>query len=368
MKKIFAMAIAAVFSLPAASFAAPPVDVEIADEEAKDFFSEPEVEEEEEEGVRKNADDAFEELEATEKGAKIKRKKRSRSASDESDDNSNINQNVVNVMVVTGDKDTKAEAKAENKAEVKAEQPPAPVQVLETPVQPPVQKDSKPLAQVDSSRFYGHNTWKSWWEKEPGIGGGDVLFFGTSGGYGGGLYLGLGFEGMFSDWGGIRLTVNGAGFNQHEGRTHRGQDQVFYTNNGDWDFFLGGKTVAPRPANGSVGAAFMHLEDLSLTLHFGGDSGLDLYPSIGVSHFGYHLDTNEQDWTGGSVFLRAGAGLQYIYKRFFIGVDVGWYPVELGRYGVVHNEHGDDEFHERAVDDPFDSRRVTFSGHMGLAL
>lgn len=93
--------------LPAVLYAAPPVDVEIADEEAKDFFSsEPE---EEEEGVKKNADDAFEELEATEKGAKIKRKKRARSEGDDSDDNSNINQNVVNVMVVTGDKDTKVD-------------------------------------------------------------------------------------------------------------------------------------------------------------------------------------------------------------------------------------------------------------------
>lgn len=352
--------------LPAVLYAAPPVDVEIADEEAKDFFSsEPE---EEEEGVKKNADDAFEELEATEKGAKIKRKKRARSEGDDSDDNSNINQNVVNVMVVTGDKDTKAEAKADSKVDVKAEQPAAPVV---QPVEVPVHKDSapkaEPVVQANSSQFYGHNTWKSWWEKEPGIGDGDVLFFATSGGYGGGLYLGLGFEGMFSDWGGIRLTVNGAGFNQHAGRYDRGDDQLFFVNNGDWDFFLGGKTVAPTPEKGTVGQAIMHLEDLSFTLHFGGDSGLDLYPSLGVSHFGYHLDTNGQDFSGGSVFMRAGAGLQYVYKRFFAGVDLGWYPVELARYGIVDTARGE-QARAKRIDDPFDSRRVTFSAHLGLAL
>ena len=82
--KLQGLVIAAVTGLvwAPAAFADPPVNVEIADEEAQDFFSSEEEEEEESKDtrdrIRKNADAMFEELEASSKGAKIKRAKKQR--------------------------------------------------------------------------------------------------------------------------------------------------------------------------------------------------------------------------------------------------------------------------------------------------
>src|SRR5262245_47702566 len=73
--------------------AEPPVNVEILDEEAEDFFSEPEEEEEAEEEeapaekskkkskVEADADAMFEELEANTKGGKIRRAKKAKKSS-----------------------------------------------------------------------------------------------------------------------------------------------------------------------------------------------------------------------------------------------------------------------------------------------
>src|SRR5688500_16525429 len=76
-----------------------PVDVEVIEEEEEDFFADEKETEEEEApadeppakaGVRKNAKDAFDELEANEKGVAIKRKKKQRASS--GDVNENVNQ------------------------------------------------------------------------------------------------------------------------------------------------------------------------------------------------------------------------------------------------------------------------------------
>jgi len=75
-----------------------------------------------------------------------------------------------------------------------------------------------------------------------------------------------------------------------------------------------------------------------------------------------------QDVHGGSAFLRAGAGVQWVYKRFFAGVDVGWYPVELYRYGVEDRPGDEIRIVEQKIDDSVDRRRVTLSAHVGLSL
>jgi hypothetical protein len=375
----------------------PPVDVRALDDEDEDFFNEKPAKKAEENKKKADIDTGedevkpakktkggsdeeglFEELDAMEKGVKIKRSKRQ-------GENENTNQQVVNV-IVHGEKDTKsiagAKTTSENDAsnEAKQLQKQQEEQKLITQPQilpygqtPPGQKArttretlpsatlSRPTPGIAGQK--GH-TWSDWWNRENHLETGDVLFFWQAGAYGKVFNQGLGIEGLFSDWTGLRLTVNGSFVD----RAHGGFDR-----DGDWNspdesgrafgFFNG----ASASSNNGVLSAFTHLEDLSMTFHFGHQShGLDLFPSFGFAHYGYNLRTDLGNEKGGAGFLKVGVGLNWFYKRFFIGGELGWYPVELFRYTLDRNDRGADQAMFHDVGHAVDSHRVRFTAHVGM--
>lgn len=137
----------------------------------------------------------------------------------------------------------------------------------------------------------------------------------------------------------------------------------------DLDLFLGG---APLTSGGdrSVERAVLHQEEVAFQLHLDAGHGFELSPSVGLAHFGYWSRSREGDTDrGGSAFLRAGLIARWFYKRFFVGVDAGWCPVELVRYELVPGRRDDELRAERLpVRDAFDARRVTAALQVGLSL
>lgn len=214
---------------------------------------------------------------------------------------------------------------------------------------------------------FGHESWNEWWDRAPAIADGDVLVFYTLGGYGGGLYQGVGFEGLFADWGGLRLAGYADYYEPYDGEL--GEHHDLFKTADDFDFFLGGRSVAPRSiAVGDIRRAFLHMEELSMTVHLGSRHAFDIYPSLGISHFGYYVRSDQTE-RGGAGYVHAGLGFNWIYKRFFAGLDLGWYPIEMFRYSVERTARGGElELVSRNVGDPFDARRFTISGHAGLSL
>jgi hypothetical protein len=376
----------------------PPVDVHIAEDDDEDFFSDSKakkkVEEPREEKsadesasdegdkpkdrgakeeVKKHADELFDELNAAEKGVTVKKKRGRQSA-----DNENTNTQVVNVVVV-GEKDTKsiASGKADNEAKqqnVNKDVPPAQGGVT-VPTPPPVPQVPRTTRETIDRPLtvrrapppppgppVHHDYWSDWWERPSMLEAGDVMVFYSVGGYGGGLYQGLGFEGLFASWGGLRLSAHGDFFN------HDTQGRDWDESNSNWGFFVGGRSPTP-PVSGHVSSAFVHMEDLAFALHFGSQHhGLDLSPSIGLSHFGYSIDSTDQGTQrGGAGFVRVGAALSYFYKRFFAGIDVGWYPWQIFNYTIdLRPETRDTGVAFKDFGNAYDSHRVSIAGHVGL--
>jgi hypothetical protein len=368
----------------------PPVDVHVADDDEEDFFSDskakkkaepepapaqqaqPAQPEDAKDEVRRHAKDAFDELDAMEKGVTVKKGKKKTSA-----DNENTNTQVVNVVVV-GEKDTKTvatqKADNENKQQnLNKDVPPAqggvmapsgPARTTRETIDHPITVRRGPPPPPPPMR---HDKWSDWWERPSYIEAGDVWVFYSVGGYAGGIYQGLGFEGLFSDWGGLRLVVHGDLFNHSDwGNAHADPIGINQSNVG---FFVNAAQPTPT-ATGRFGTVFGHMEELSFTLHLGSRwHGLDLSPSIGVAHMGYSIDSSDQGLQrGGTGYLRAGAALNWFYKRFFLGVDVGWYPVQLFSYTIEQRGEQQD-VGARFVNNGngYDSHRITLSGHMGLS-
>ncbi|MCK6552698.1 hypothetical protein L6R52_43145 [Myxococcota bacterium] len=228
-------------------------------------------------------------------------------------------------------------------------------------------EDAAPEGSAEAAWNYGISTWTSWWEREESIREGDLVVGYRLGGWGGGAYHGLSIEGVFSDWGGLALTVHGAfqhdmdrGDGWHRDRWEGRSDRL--------DFFLGGETVGPTLADGeTLDYAVLHMEDLVLNWRWGDGRGFDFTPSFGVGHFGYDVKTGAGDvMRGGSGFLRVGFQLSYVHKRFLAGLDMGWYPRELFRYTLEQRgPHGHLDVVEQEIGDRTDWRRMTSSLFVG---
>lgn len=215
-----------------------------------------------------------------------------------------------------------------------------------------------------STAARARSSWNTWWDRPRGISEGDLIPMYTVGVWGRGLYQGLGLEMLATDEIGIDVSVQLGGyaaFDRYGGRN-------VWRNNSDWDFFIGGKTAGPVVDNRDVDFAILHLENLSAKLHLGGGSGFDVAPSLGFSHFGYHLDLGSQTVSGGSGFVRAGIAAQWIHKRFMAGVDAGWHPIQLLSYGVVGRSYSAPNVETREVAQVFDPLRFTASVFLGLSL
>jgi hypothetical protein len=341
--------------LPRAWAEKPPIDVRALDDEDEDFFNdkpakkkaeEKQVEEkkaeEKKDDARSNEDKMFDELNANENGVKVTKKKKG----------DNDNTNIVNVYVNGGNNKAEADQKQLQKqsSEQKQEATTPPI----TPTPPLIPSGQTPPGQKARTTRetvpYGsvgvisrtpppppprQHTWSDWWNRENKLESGDVLFFYQIGGYGGVFNQGLGLEGMFSDWTGLRLSVNGSFFDAHGGdRWGDGADGDLSSHG--YGFFNGGSVSTTA----EVFSAFTHFEDLALTFHLGhhGSHGFDLFPSIGVAHFGYDLKTDIGDIKGGAGFAKLGLGLNWFYKRFFVGVELGWYPLEIFKYGIGQSQ------------------------------
>jgi hypothetical protein len=413
-KLVIASALSFSFALPAihaskARAEKPPVDVQALDEDEEDFFNdkpaakkkaeEPKEEEAPPKKVKKqrsgsDEEDMFDELDATEKGVKIKKKKGH-------SDNENTNQQVVNVVVV-GEKDTKSiagtKASSENDAKNDAKQ--LQKQVDEVPVAPfiqtpPGQKARTTRETVPQSASVSHpvttsipqpsHTWNDWWNRENKLEAGDVMFFLQVGAYGGQANEGLGLEALFSDWTGIRLTVNGSFFDAGHGFDIESRPDGGSSGGsgiggiGPGNVGSGGQTIDARgygffnggshiSATGTLHSAFTHLEDLALTFHFGHSThGFDLEPSIGLAHFGYDFKTDGGEEKGGAGFMKLAIGANWFYKRFFLGAEAGWYPLEIFKYGVQQQQFAarNDVVWEE-IGQPWDWHRFRFTGHVGM--
>lgn len=86
--------------------------------------------------------------------------------------------------------------------------------------------------------------------------------------------------------------------------------------------------------------AATHLVDASFVLHLRANRPFDVYATAGLSHFGYYVSRDRGSDLGGGLFLRAGAGLRWFWRSFFVGGELGWYPVEMLRYEVVQGPAG----------------------------
>lgn len=203
-----------------------------------------------------------------------------------------------------------------------------------------------------------HDRWSGWWDRSNRLQTGDVMFLYSLGTHPGGAYHGLGFEGLFSDRAGLKLTVHADYFDRsHSDRDLSSTQLGFFTRHRD------AGSDAPR-----LERAFQHKEELSVTIHARSHGSIDLYTAFGFSHVGYDLRSGDLNERGGSAYLRAGIGLNWFFRRFFIGADLGWYPLEIFRYAIERTgPRNTDEVRWKDVSSPYDAGRLTFAGHTGLS-
>lgn len=192
---------------------------------------------------------------------------------------------------------------------------------------------------------------ESWWRVPSHARAGDVLVAPRVG-Y---PMSGLGLEVMLSDRWALQLNVAGKRLEGAEA---------------DEDALggLGGFGV-PQLLPGTRSSGFAHAQDLSVAFHFLPRSRWDLYASAGLGHVGYRLRAEGADpVTGGSGYGRLGAGLAYHYRRFFVGIDLGWYPLEVLRYRIDEGERSAQAIPpgDRGEWVALDARRVMGSWRFGL--
>lgn len=348
-KSAASMIVLTLFTWSTAAMAAPPVDVNVSVEEEDeapqgDFFDDPPKKRRS--GVRGNADDAFEALEREEA-------KRGPSVEVSGKEGGNTNTQVVNI-VVTGNQQEGAEAKADAKADAKSDSksdaeatappappaPPAPSYSTPTPPPPPKMLHAKHRKKKARRR----------WRPEQG----DMMLFGTVGGYSSGGMLGMGLEAYATDVIGIRLTGQIGGYGDE------------YDHHDGGRLFDGDSSWVPTSGNGNVESAVAHLVDLSLTAHLRPGSIFDPYLALGLSHYGYDILYSDSHERGGAGYTRLGGGVNLHLGRFIAGVDAGWYPLEFVRYRIDEGRRGEDpEAVGQEIEEPFAADRFTVSAHIG---
>jgi hypothetical protein len=315
--------------------ASPPVEVEVVVDGDDDFFEAPAPKK----AARSNAERAMDELEAEEQV---------RAGSKSDGANVNTNTQVVKVVVVGGEQQNKAEV-APAAAEV-APQPAVAVAPL-----PPPPAPSPPAGKVEAQR--------DWWDTDSFVKEGEFMISGLGGGHSAGGFAGMTGEGMATDQLGLRLSGMGTAFT--------GDMVGIGKLNGNFDILKGGVWANQRPVTrNNVEEGFAFLFDGSLVLHMLPHSMIDPYVSAGLALYGYDIKFDDRTDRGGAGYTRLGAGANIHFSRFFAGIDIGWYPVELFRYTLEERDDRgrDDDFEIQGakIDDRFVAERYVASLHVGL--
>ncbi len=337
--------------LPTAAVASPPpvkVEVIVDGDDEGDFFDESTESGRSARSKTGAASDRsagmFEELDGQESGVRVRTVKPPKSTDGA---NENTSTQVVNVIVQGRDeKNTAPAAEPEKPA-------PAPeaAAVAEAPAAPAVMPADDCNCSVEADGRLG---W--WWGVPNHIQEGDVLLS-VSGGWGsaGGMG-GLRLEGLLTSRVGLQLNLRGTGFSQQEVQD---EDDRTVLSGDEWG--LG--DIDPN----SVNHGFAHMVDLGFSWHMFRKSRLDVFPSLGVGHFGYNIDLRDApNAQGGSVLLKVGIGFNYHWRRFFFGFDFSWYPYEMLRYQIVEDEEGDRGAESVDVEDRFNEKRFISSAFVGL--
>lgn len=340
-------------SLVTPALATPPVEV---NEDEEPIFEGQGVQ-----GVKGQSEKLFEALQREER-ARIKRRKR---AAQNENINTQTNQQTVNVYIDSQsgaveteviDPRQRPEAQAPGMATPKSQR-----RSLHTEAQRPVGKQTKRRRKANRRRR-GVTTRmkkrKSWWRGPAHVRRGDFMMQMQGGLHDGGGFFGLGVEGMVSNVVGVRFGGYYSAFDRDD----------LIGGGANWDFIDSNRwgTGGVQRATFNQGSA--HLLDLGLAFHVLKGSSFDLYPSIGVSHFGYSLDHYGQanDRKGGSGFLRLGGGFNYHIRRIYLGLDFGWYVFEMFRYQVVQEGRRGSRAEGQAIDGRWNAGRFTASAQIGV--
>lgn len=176
---------------------------------------------------------------------------------------------------------------------------------------------------------------RGWWNRPSWASQGDLLIHGQAGLNGLGVFGGVGAEYMASNVFGLRF---GATFAHVDGGD-AGDDA-----GPNFDFSEGGVWANQQGVDDSLESGRAQLIDTSLAFHVIPQSRFDIYPSVGFGYMGYQFDYDDHREKGGAGYLRVGAGFNIVIKRFYGGLDFGWYPYELFRHGggdaVARSEAG----------------------------
>jgi len=324
------------------AFADPPAEVEVVEESGDDWFAPPPAAEPSE-GVKARAADLFEELEREEArhGKGGAKKKVTARVSQDGD--------VAEVEVIVEDEDSMLPP-----ATPKAPAPPATPDGATTPTPPPTPGASSPPPPPGVST----TPKRSWWDRPSHPQAGDLILWVGGGSFDSGGFGGIGGEGMASDTFGIRLSGM-------YGRFGHQQPGTGFSDN--FDFFEGGQWAIQRDVNPETATGgFVHLTELSMSAHLIPKSMFDLYTTLGLAHFGYEVDFRDGTERGGAAYTRVGAGANLHFKRFFAGMDFGWYPVELFRYTITERRRDDYEADFQPVNNRFEAERFTLTAQVGM--
>ena len=321
----------------------PPVHVEVIvdGDEEEDFFDEAPPARGKKRSpanvktVRGRAQDAFDELD----GVRVRTQKGT------SQDGENTNTQVVNVVIQGNN------PRAEAEAAPAAQKPAVAVSV------PPAAQATATSEDCDCEEPIPPKI--SWWRRTPRYADkGDVLLsMGGAWSSAGGMF-GAHFEGLPNRHLGVFVKLHVTGFEQGDLLDEDGRFTNFLTN-GNW----GIQNIDPA----DISRGFAHITDLGIAWHIFGQEQFEINPTVAISHFGYDIDMQSGDpLRGGSVLLRVGLAANYYWRRFFVGFDVGWYPVELVRYELLEDQDGEWEPNSLDIDDRFNEGRFISSAHIGL--
>lgn len=223
---------------------------------------------------------------------------------------------------------------------------------------PPVASAGQAARASDSLQQVQGQVKRSWWDRPSHLSKGDLSVWISGGSFDGGGFGGLGGEVMASDSIGLRLS----GWLGTFGHQEPGSGM-----SSNWNFFEGGRWAVQRDVNPSTAkGGVAHLTELSVAMHLLPKQMFDLYTTLGLSHFGYEVDYREGTERGGAAYTRLGAGANVHISRFFVGVDFGWYPVELFRYDLNEVRRDDYEADLAPVNNRFEAKRYTLTAQVGL--
>lgn len=217
---------------------------------------------------------------------------------------------------------------------------------------------------------------RGWWNRPSWASSGDLLVHGKAGFNGLGAFGGVGAEFMASDVFGLRVGATFAHVDRGDADRKVGPN---------FDFSEGGVWANRGDVDDSLESGRAQLLDTSLAFHVIPESRFDIYPNVGFGYMGYQFEYDGHQEKGGAGYLRVGAGFNIVIKRFYGGLDFGWYPYELFRHGgggapVARSQAGlrSSTFGDgggagsapTAVQEEgggrFDPQRMTLTAHVGL--